>query len=199
MAPTLRCRRPARASFTSLPGGCAQTFGMPPKLFAMIRTLATVLVVLSMAPSANAQPRRPSGAVAAVAKLYQDFAAEAVIDSAELSVEDLFGRPRAMLAKYLDDSLVALVLRDRECSRRSQGICNLDFAPIWDSQDPVGTTVKISEASDPTRVVVELRYFERPEVRRLTYRMVKSPAGWRVADIEYSTHQSLVSLLRGKP
>src|SRR3954469_4687911 len=119
-------------------------------------------------------------AVAAVARLYQDFAAEAVIDSPELSIEDLFGRPKVALARYLDDSLVALVLADRACSRRTQGVCNLDFAPIWDAQDPVGTTVKISEMKDASRVLVELRSPNTPKGRRLTYVMVKTAPGWRV-------------------
>jgi len=133
-----------------------------------------------------------------VARLYQDFAAEAVIDSPELSIEDLFGRPRAALARYLDDGLVALVLADRACSRRTGSVCQLDFAPIWDSQDPVGSTVKISQGKDASHVVVELRSFERPDVRRLTYVMAKTAAGWRVRDIEYGTHPSLVAMLRGK-
>jgi hypothetical protein len=162
-----------------------------------MKTAAILAIVLALASHASAQGR-PSGAVDAVVRLYRDFAAEVVVESDDFSFTDLFGRPRATLARYLDESLIALVIKDRECSRRTQEVCNLDFSPIWDSQDPVGTTVKISATNDPTRVLVELRYFERPEVRRLTYRMVKSTTGWRVADIEYSTHESLVSLLRGK-
>jgi hypothetical protein len=163
----------------------------------MIRMLASFAIVLSLAIGADAQRQAPSGPLGTVVKLYQDFAAEAVIDNPDLSL-DLFAQPRAVLSKYLDDSLVALVLKDRECRQRTQEVCNLDFAPLWDSQDPVGTTVKISETPDAARVLVELRRFERPEVVRLTYRMTRGAAGWRVADIEYSGHASLASLLRGK-
>jgi len=138
------------------------------------------------------------GAAAAVAKIYQDFAAEAVIDTQDYTILDLFSRPKAALARYLDDELVALVMADRACSEKKQEVCNLDFAPIWDSQDMVGTTVTIAEGKDPSRVQVELRIAPKT-VRRLTYVMVKTPAGWRVHDIEYDSHESLVKMLKGKP
>lgn len=158
---------------------------------------AWVLAATRLAATpAAAQP--PGGALKAVAKLYQDFAAEAVMDTAELSIPDLFGGPKVTMARYLDDQLIALVMADRECSRRTQEVCNLDFAPIWDSQDMVGATVKIAQGKDPARVNVDVR-FPQNEVRKLTYVMVKTPAGWRVHDIEYDGHESLVTMLKAKP
>jgi hypothetical protein len=161
-------------------------------------TIAVVLCALGLVTTGQ-RAAPPASAVAAVTHLYQDYAAEAVIDSPELSVEDLFGRPKATLARYLDDALVTLVLADHDCSKRRQEVCNLDFSPMWDSQDPLGTTVKISAGKDPTRVLVELQTTDRKEVRRLTYRMIKRPAGWRVHDIDYDSHESLVTMLRRTP
>jgi hypothetical protein len=157
--------------------------------------LGVVVLALALTSTAGAQPA--TTALAAVARIYQDFAAEAVIDTPELTIVDLFGRPTSALARYLDDDLVALVLADRECARRTQGVCALDFAPIWDAQDPIGATVKIAAGADPSRVTVALRY-PGNVVRRLTYVMTKTPAGWRVHDIEYDSHPSLVALLKGK-
>src|SRR5262245_37021019 len=97
--------------------------------------------VVSLALGAGAVAAQPSDTpapVAAVAKIYQDFAGDAVIDTADLAPLDLFGRPKTAMARYLDDSLIALVLADRACSEKSGGVCNLDFAPIWDAQDMVG-------------------------------------------------------------
>lgn len=148
--------------------------------------------------AATAAAQVPSPSVAAVAKIYQDFAGEAVIDTAELSPLDLFSRPKAAMARYLDDDLIALVLADRECSQRKNEVCNLDFAPIWDSQDMVGVTVKIAPGKTPDRVQVALA-FPPKDVRTLTYVMTKTPAGWRVHDIEYGSHESLVAMLRKKP
>jgi hypothetical protein len=159
--------------------------------------MTTMIMLCAFGLSTPAQPATPGAtAVSAVAKLYQDFAAEAVIDSPELSIEDLFGRPKATLSRYLDDALVSLVLADRACSRRTQEVCSLDFSPIWDAQDAVGTVVKISDAKDPSRVLVELQTPDHKDLRRLTYRMVKTPAGWRVHDIEYDSHESLVAMLK---
>jgi hypothetical protein len=161
-------------------------------------TIGVVLCAIVFA-SPPQLPAAGASAVAAVARIYQDFAAEAVIDSPDLSIQDLFGRSKATLDRYLDDALVTLVLADRACSQRTQEVCNLDFSPIWDSQDAVGTTVKISQGRDPSRVLVELRGPGGNEVRRLTYRMAKTAAGWRVHDIEYDSHESLVTMLRRKP
>jgi hypothetical protein len=160
--------------------------------------MAVVLCAIGFAAPAQ-PPAAAASAVAAVTRLYQDFAAEAVIDSPGLSIQDLFGRSKASLDRYLDDALVALVLADRACSQRTQEVCNLDFSPIWDAQDAVGTTVKISESRDPSRVLAELRGPGSRDVRRLTYRMVKTAAGWRVHDIDYDSHESLVAMLRRKP
>jgi hypothetical protein len=167
-----------------------------------MRTLVPAALLAGMlAVSGNAEAAQAAGqatAVAAVAKIYQDFAAEAVIDSPDLSVLDLFSRSKTAMARYVDDSLIALVMADRACAERTQGVCNLDFAPIWDSQDMVGTTVKIDEGKDPTRVAVELQMNDKV-VRHLTYVMVKTAAGWRVKDIQYDTHESLVAMLKKKP
>jgi hypothetical protein len=167
-------------------------------MLSRIRTIAIAACALGLASASAAQAPAEQTAVKAVAKIYQDFAAEAVIDTADLSILDLFSRPKATLARYLDDDLVALVMADRDCSRRKNEVCNLDFAPIWDAQDMVGTTVKIDEGKDAAHVKVEL-HFPPNTIRRLTYVMVKTAAGWRVHDIEYDSHESLVKMLKGKP
>jgi hypothetical protein len=152
-------------------------------------------LVLVSATAAAAQPSAAPNAVAVVAKVYQDFAAEAVIDSPDLSTLDLFSRSKASMARYLDDGLIALVLADRACSARSGDVCRLDFAPIWDAQDMVGAIVKISETRDPARVLVDVSYPDKT-VKKLTYVMAQTAAGWRVHDIEYDSHESLVQMLK---
>src|SRR5213079_1542291 len=122
------------------------------------KTVAIAMSVVALASVAAAQPAPAGSALAAVVKLYQDFAAEAVIDSVEYQPADLFGRTKVAMARYLDDELVALVMADRECSARKHEVCNLDFAPIWDSQDMVGVTVTLAPAKTADRVRVELRF-----------------------------------------
>src|SRR5262245_15408984 len=162
------------------------------------KAAAAGMCVLALAVSAAAQPAPAGSALAAVVKLYQDFAAEAVIDSVEHQPADLFGRSKAAMARYLDDELVALVMADRECSQRKQEVCNLDFAPIWDSQDMIGVTVSIAPGKSADRVLVQLKFPPKNEVRKLTFVMKKTPGGWRVHDIEYDGHESLVAMLKAK-
>jgi len=164
----------------------------------MVAMPGMTMCILAVASALAAQPPSAPTARSAVAKLYQDFAAEAVIDTPDDTILDLFSRPKAALSRYLDDELVALVMADRACSQKKQEVCNLDFAPIWDAQDMAGTTVKLADGRDASRVQVELR---RPPdaVRRLTYVMIRTAAGWRVHDIEYDSHESLVTMLKRKP
>jgi hypothetical protein len=159
---------------------------------------AIVIIVLGAAAGAAAQPAAGPGPVALVTRVYQDYAGAAVIDSSEFNQEDLFGRSKAVMARYLDDGLIALVLADRACSAKTQEICNLDFLPIWDGQDPGGATVRIAATKNPARVSAELRYGS-DTVHHLTYVLVKTAAGWRIHDIEYDSHESLLKILRAKP
>ena len=46
-------------------------------------------------------------------------------------------------------------------------------------------------------MLAEIRYPQNV-VRRLTFVMRRSAAGWRVHDIEYDSHTSLVTMLKGK-
>jgi hypothetical protein len=142
--------------------------------------------------------RRISAPESLVVKLYREMAGQAVIGNVELEPLDVFGQSREGMADYLDASLIGLVLADRQCSR-TNGVCNLDFGPIWNSQDPTGTVIEVLTGPDSTRIGVQLRHTYDGKLDTLTYRMVKTRAGWRIHDIEYSDHTSLATMLRGKP
>jgi hypothetical protein len=107
-------------------------------------------------------------------------------------------QPRPVLARYFDDRLVQLWLADRACAARTHEICNLDFMPMWASQDPAGTSVKILPTADSTRVDVELRSSSSQESRTLRYTLTRTPAGWRIHDIARGKEWSLVGLLSRK-
>src|SRR5262245_31525957 len=47
---------------------------------------------------------------------------------------DWFGNKQT-LSKYFDKELTALFIKDDECAKREQGVCNLDFDQIYDAQD----------------------------------------------------------------
>jgi hypothetical protein len=151
--------------------------------------------------SLAAAPALPSdaGAQAVVAQLYRDFAWEAVVDKPEWPGHSLLEQPRQVLARYFDENLAALILKDRSCVAKTHEICRLDFSPIWASQDPGASELKVSPTKDPGVVAVKFRYPGNGEIIELSYRMSKTRIGWRVHDILYGSGSSLLSVLGSKP
>ncbi len=152
------------------------------------------VLTISIATLFAAPP--PTGSDAVVSQLYKDFAWETVADHAEKP--GLIDQPRAVLRRYFDDGLTNLILEDRACAERTHEICRLDFSPIWDSEDPGASGLKVSATKDPNVVRVTFRYPGSNELMELSYQMTKTKDGWRIHDIAYHSHASLLSLLRAK-
>ncbi|MFZ6817182.1 hypothetical protein [Undibacterium sp. Ji22W] len=154
--------------------------------------IAVLLGVLTFSVTCfAAQALTPQKAL--VAKLYKNYAFEAIRDESDLDGEFL-DRPRNVLLSYLTPSLAKLVLKDRKCAADTHEICNLDFMPLWDSQDPTGAIVRILPTSKNDEVNVQLRYGS--ETRTLTYFLTLTNLGWRIRDIAYENgRKSLVDIL----
>jgi hypothetical protein len=152
-----------------------------------------LLPLLGAAHSLSAQ-RTP---VAVVAQLYRDFAWEALIDEPRWPGHSLVEQPRNVLARYFDDTLTNLLLADRACAARVDGECNnLDFDPIWASQDPSAANMTITPTADSAIVAVKYVYSPNRVYIELSFRMSRTRFGWRVHDIVYADGTSLVSILR---
>lgn len=134
-----------------------------------------------------------------VIRLYRDYSWEAAFDFTDAHAIPFQAQSREVLSRYLTPKLVSLILRDRESAAKTGTVGNLDFSPLWDSQDPVGASVQIRQES-PNRVVVLLSDCgERPH-RELTYHLIQTKQGWRIADIGFgSEHPSLLELLSPSP
>lgn len=141
-----------------------------------------------------------------VARLYKDFAWQALVSpgSAPEAVK-VFGqavsdRPRAVLNRYFDPSLARLLAKDNACVRKTREVCNLDFDPIFGSQDPAVTDLTI-KAIRPGQVQVEFKYPSTEQLIRLDYRLRMVGGRWRIADIAYPTigPRSLRAVLEGMP
>jgi hypothetical protein len=156
------------------------------------------IAIIAITSSIPAQKVKASPGLDVVARLYRDFAWEAVVETPIWRGHELLDQPRAVLARYFDDDLVRLWLADRACEARTHEICKIDFMPIWDSQDPSGTFVNIAPTEDSTVVTVELRH-PYNQLKLLHYRLVKTAAGWRIHDIVLPGKWSLVSILSGGP
>ncbi len=153
----------------------------------------TIGVLLLAGASALAAEETPAQVVT---RLYRDFAWEAVIEEPVAAGKTLVEQPRDVLRRYLDDALADLILADRACVRRTGEVCRLDFVPIWGSQDPAGASGLHVSAARDTPDVVSVR-FRTPggEPTKLTFRMKRTAGGWRIADIEYGSSPSLVTVL----
>jgi hypothetical protein len=105
----------------------------------------------------------------------------------------LIHEPREVLARYFDDSLVALILADRQCAVREREPCKINFSPLWDSQDPAASDLQVRSTPDSTVVAVS---FRRGASKRaaLSFRMRQTARGWRISDITYEWG-SLLALL----
>ena len=99
------------------------------------------------------------------------------------------------LSKYFDKELTSLFMKDDECKKREQGICNLDFDPIYDAQDFDEKTTDLQIAAvvgQPDLFNVTLNNLG---TRTLVYRLTNTASGWRIGDIKYPEGPSLKEIL----
>jgi hypothetical protein len=140
-----------------------------------------------------------AGPVAVVYRLYRDFAWEAVISEPRGDDSGVMEQPKAVLERYFDTRLTNLILKDRECAQRTGAICNLDFAFIWDSQDPAAYGLTITPGTGDT-VDVAFKYPDKGSPTRITYQTTKASGHWRISDVRFKSQKgrSLLSILQGK-
>lgn len=156
-----------------------------------------VLLALAMVlPSICSATPALSPQVAVVAELYKSFAFETAIQEPNLGPIFL-NSPRSALLNFLTPTLTDLILADSKCAAETQEICKLNFSPLWDSQDPSGSTVRIIGTNVPSKVKVEVRYSS--ETRVIFYQLSLTPNGWRIKDIQFErNHRSLAKILGAK-
>ena len=158
-----------------------------------------ILLALVMSAGSTQAEEQVSPEVAVVARLYRDFAWEAVVREPKPREPTFIDQSMKVLLQYLDPELVRLLMADRACVEKSTMLCNLDFAPIWASQDPTGASSWIQPGKRPGAVDVSLRY-PSGEAISLQFEMVQTPSGPRIRDIHYDNGRpSLMAILNRKP
>ena len=136
-----------------------------------------------------------------VARLYKDFAWEALGPTDEAFGKPLVEQPRNVLERYFDGTLASLLVNDDACIRRNRGAdCNLGFTPIFASNDPEASDLDITPLSGD-RVAVSFTYPGNGEKIGLEYLTVRTPNGWRIKDIVYHNmnDEHLARILSRKP
>lgn len=107
---------------------------------------------------------------------------------------DWFDNERT-LSRYFDKELTVLFLKNAECEKREQGVCNLDFDPIYDAQDFEKETTNLQIAAVVDQPDWFNVTFTNLGTRTLVYRLTNSSSGWRISDIKYPEGPSLKEIL----
>ena len=106
-------------------------------------------------------------------------------------------QPEPVLRHYFDKELSRLIVKEAACLRQHQGeLCNLEFVPLYGSQDPAAEELRILPHA-PDQVWVEYTYPATREKITLKYRLRHTAQGWRITDIVYpdANQLSLKALL----
>jgi hypothetical protein len=136
-------------------------------------------------------PPDPNSPESIVFKLYRDYAWEAIM--AGSFSDALFEQPKNVLEQYFDEKLTTLILKNRACEEKN-GMCNLDFDPIWDSQDPSAGDLEVQKTDKQNIISVKFRYPSSDVKIELKYQVTKTAEDWRISDIS-GRDWSLVSIL----
>lgn len=169
------------------------------------RVLAAIFALVIFMSTSIAAPTASNEQVAVVGSLYKAFAWQALSSDDGIFGKSLAQQDNAALRRYFDRELAALLVADQRCVMQSGEVCNLDFDPIFASQDPGAIDLSIRSTA-PGIVSVEFTYPGNREKIRLEYRLVKDDGQWRISDISYpgNTNMSLKRMLAagaqsGKP
>jgi hypothetical protein len=130
-----------------------------------------IVVLLALVPALAFGQESPSAPVEA---LYDDFPVNAD--------RTVMQQPRSVLDKYFAPRLAEAIESDARCAESTREVCRLDFVPQWDSNDPAATDLQIGKAVDGV-VRVRFNYPGKATPIVLSYVLVETELGWRIADI----------------
>jgi len=90
-------------------------------------------------------------------------------------------------------TLVAAIREEARLSRGEVGFMDAD--PLCDCQDPAGMRPTVTEATQTGRAAARVRVALRfgDEIRRVALKLVRTPAGWRIADVSDADEPSLLA------
>ena len=145
---------------------------------------AVLLVGTSFSNSLAAQPKAPPGDMALIVKLYKDFAWQALGTTQDVFGKSLQLQDDVVLRQYFDPTLSALIVQDRKCVSRRAEVCNMDFDPLFGSQDATVTDFTIQRES-AGRIAVAFTSPSSGEKAKLLFHMKQSGTAWRINDVVY--------------
>ena len=144
--------------------------------------IASLAVVLGCTSTSGTRPSATEAEV--VASLYKDFAWQAFTSQHELFGKGVADQDLATLERYFAPELASLLLQDVACKAKTQGICNLDFDLLFDSQDPRIADLHVARIASGM-VAVEFIDPVTYEKTELEFRLELLAGKWKIIDIRY--------------
>jgi hypothetical protein len=164
----------------------------------MLSTVASRLTIIAAlaSPFCGAQAARPELEAKVVARLYQDYAWQAIATQPDLFGDGLAGASKTKLENYFAPKLANLLVEDSACAIKNHEICKLDFDLLFDSQDPRVTDLTVERLA-PGRVQVQFNDPVTDKKTLIEFRLALVSGKWRIIDILYGKHpqESLTSVL----
>lgn len=146
--------------------------------------LVILLILFALAGGGNAAEAKAETEAGVVAKLYKDFAWQAIASQPDLFGNDIAQQSRSTLERYFTPALANLLVRDVACRVKFQGVCNLDVDVLFDSQDPRVTDLEVA-TMEPGRVAVVFKDPINDETTKIEFIVTQVAGKWKIADIIY--------------
>lgn len=162
------------------------------------RVVVTVLALFALAWGDAVAAAKAETEAGVVAKLYKDFAWQAIAAQTDLFGDVLANQSRPTLEKYFTPALADLLVKDAACQVKHKGICNLEVDPLFDSQDPRVTDLEVATIA-PGRVAVTFKDPTNDEATKIEFVVAQIAGKWKIADIIYKRDRwSLKKVLSNK-
>jgi hypothetical protein len=135
-------------------------------------------------------------AVELVQDLYRDSAWEAVMAGPEFRQPGLLDQPESVLKQFFTPGITALLLKDRAEAAEAGEVGRIDFLPLWASQDPSASDLRVGAGPKPDTVTVSFQTVGAESRTEIVFVIEETPAGVRIADIKYPSGNSFAALLK---
>lgn len=150
------------------------------------RFIFCLLVLLSFNACSS---ETDQGKLNAIKSLYSYFPPATSPKSPTISNQNLTN-----LNRFFNVNLARLIAKDNECAKK-EGVCKLEFDPIYSSQDDENAQVTIKQIGED--VFADIAYPEQ-KVVQIKFELVKESQIYKISNISYPSKKSLVEILQSK-
>jgi hypothetical protein len=131
----------------------------------------------------EAPPSGPSSAVNALYKAYPPEGNRAPQNES-----------KDVLLRFFDEKVAELFVRERECRRRTEDLCNITMSVLYAAQDTGVSAFRVCAPREEDGSV-EVRFVNLGSPVTLRFETRKTPLGWRISDIRYPDGSTLLEML----